>query len=490
MKRLLLAILALTSLSYATVPVALAPVAKQQFFDSSGRVLSFGCVFTYQSGTTTPLASYTDSTGTVPATNPIILDVGGRAGSTGSTAFFIQAGVAYTVKVVSQGGSNCALGTTQYTIDGVGGGLTLTTTVASCTGTCPSVIAGQTQLFQITLTGNTTANPISAVGITPPATVYWEIIQDSGGAHSWTWPSNSVGGCTIASAPNSVTVQAFVWDGTNARATGPCVTGNGPAVNVGSILATGTITATQFISTIATGTAPLVVASTTQVANLNVSQLESATWEIPGTIGSTTPNTGAFSTLKVGGSAAQTSIQGGTTDVKLLSSSTVSATAGLPFCTDGAAGGSGATTTCTGAGPIFAPQRVTQGAGAVPIPANTQTMILTESVTFPSTGGTYRADVRYGTWITSGPNICGTLVVDTTNTRAFAFTQQNANGSGFNAYAASEISSQTYAAGATATFQLQAQCNAISSATQTNAAAFTYSPNPVTFLEVTPVLSN
>lgn len=60
---------------------------------------------------------------------------------------------------------------------------------------------------------------------------------------------------------------------------------------------TANITAPVLISNVATGTAPLSVTSTTVVPNLNVSQLESKTWEAPGTIGSTTPNTGAFTTL-------------------------------------------------------------------------------------------------------------------------------------------------------------------------------------------------
>ena len=59
-----------------------------------------------------------------------------------------------------------------------------------------------------------------------------------------------------------------------------------------------TVSATgQITSTLATGTAPFSVASTTVVPNLNVSQLLGGTWAVPGTIGSTTPNTGAFTTL-------------------------------------------------------------------------------------------------------------------------------------------------------------------------------------------------
>lgn len=57
-------------------------------------------------------------------------------------------------------------------------------------------------------------------------------------------------------------------------------------------------TSGQITSSVATGTAPFSIASTTQVNNLNVSQLEGKTWEAPGTIGSTTPNTGSFIQIK------------------------------------------------------------------------------------------------------------------------------------------------------------------------------------------------
>lgn len=50
-----------------------------QFLDANGNPLSGGKVFTYSAGTTTPLASYTDSTGVTPAANPVILDSAGRA---------------------------------------------------------------------------------------------------------------------------------------------------------------------------------------------------------------------------------------------------------------------------------------------------------------------------------------------------------------------------------------------------------------------------
>jgi hypothetical protein len=57
----------------------------------------------------------------------------------------------------------------------------------------------------------------------------------------------------------------------------------------------------QITSTVSTGTAPLVIASTTVVANLNASLLLGSTWAAPGTIGSGTPSTGAFTTISASG---------------------------------------------------------------------------------------------------------------------------------------------------------------------------------------------
>jgi hypothetical protein len=76
---------------------------------------------------------------------------------------------------------------------------------------------------------------------------------------------------------------------------------------VTTLSATGAIT-----STLATGTAPLVVASTTKVANLNVDQLDGADWASPAAIGSTAPAGGAFTTLSYTGT-----LTGGTGIVNL-----------------------------------------------------------------------------------------------------------------------------------------------------------------------------
>jgi hypothetical protein len=59
--------------------VSLSPAPKLQFFGTDGNPLVGGKVYTYAAGTTTPLTTYYDSTGTAANTNPIILDTRGEA---------------------------------------------------------------------------------------------------------------------------------------------------------------------------------------------------------------------------------------------------------------------------------------------------------------------------------------------------------------------------------------------------------------------------
>lgn len=56
----------------------LAPYLKQRFVDSNGNALFKGTVTTYQAGTTTPIATYPDSTGGTANANPITLNVRGE----------------------------------------------------------------------------------------------------------------------------------------------------------------------------------------------------------------------------------------------------------------------------------------------------------------------------------------------------------------------------------------------------------------------------
>lgn len=60
------------------MPYALSPLPKYQYVDRNGDPLSGGKVHTYAAGTTTPLASYSDDSGTANS-NPVILAVDGTA---------------------------------------------------------------------------------------------------------------------------------------------------------------------------------------------------------------------------------------------------------------------------------------------------------------------------------------------------------------------------------------------------------------------------
>ena len=57
----------------------LSPVPKLQFFDSNGKPAVGYKLFTYSAGTSTKLATYTDSSGNTSNPNPIILDYRGEA---------------------------------------------------------------------------------------------------------------------------------------------------------------------------------------------------------------------------------------------------------------------------------------------------------------------------------------------------------------------------------------------------------------------------
>lgn len=59
--------------------VNLSPIGNGfQFFTITGQPLSGGKIYTYQAGSSTPLATYSDNTGSVANTNPIILGADGR----------------------------------------------------------------------------------------------------------------------------------------------------------------------------------------------------------------------------------------------------------------------------------------------------------------------------------------------------------------------------------------------------------------------------
>lgn len=57
----------------------ISPPPRLQFFTNAGVPMASGLLYTYAAGTTTPLVTYTNSTGLVANTNPVILDSRGEA---------------------------------------------------------------------------------------------------------------------------------------------------------------------------------------------------------------------------------------------------------------------------------------------------------------------------------------------------------------------------------------------------------------------------
>lgn len=108
---------------------------------------------------------------------------------------------------------------------------------------------------------------------------------------------------TLSPANANVTISPT---GTGIVTVNPATTGAMDNMTIGgSTPRAGTFTSItyslQLTSTVATGTAPMVVASTTKVNNLNVDLLDGADWQAPLAIGNVTPNTGRFTTLQATG---------------------------------------------------------------------------------------------------------------------------------------------------------------------------------------------
>jgi hypothetical protein len=109
-----------------TVTLSIFAGVGAQLFDDSGNVLTGGKILTYEAGTTTPLASYTSSTGVTPHSNPIILNAAGRV-ATGE----IWLDYSKLYKFVVTTSTNVLIAT----YDNVGGSFNASPIIANFTGT-------------------------------------------------------------------------------------------------------------------------------------------------------------------------------------------------------------------------------------------------------------------------------------------------------------------------------------------------------------------
>lgn len=112
-KFLLLAALSVAGFSQSVPNAVPMPTPEIQYLDVNGAPLSGAYLCTYAAGTTTPLATYTDSTAGSPNTNPIVLDSVGRAS--------VWVGPSLYKFVLRTGGTgnSCSTGSVVWTQDNV-----------------------------------------------------------------------------------------------------------------------------------------------------------------------------------------------------------------------------------------------------------------------------------------------------------------------------------------------------------------------------------
>ena len=204
----------------------------------------------------------------------------------------VQSGAGTTTFITAPSVTNTYLRWTgsAFAFSAVSGATGGTVTSVGGTGT----VSGITLSGTVTTTGNLTLGGAlslispPAIGSTTPNTGAFTIL-------------------TVNSAGTSAVTLSPTGSGTVAIA--PTTAGTINNMSIGATTAaTGRFTTVT--STIATGTAPFTVSSTTNVANLNASSINGATFASPGAIGSGTASTGVFTTLTASTQAGTTTGSG------------------------------------------------------------------------------------------------------------------------------------------------------------------------------------
>lgn len=237
-------------------------------------------------GTTPAAGTFTSVTDTGLTANSYVYSDGTKtlASTAAPTNGQIMIGSTGAAPVLASltAGSNVTItpGAGTITIAATSGGTPGFNTITSGTNSTAAMVVGTGSTLATSGSGAITATAVPFSGVSSSTNTTGALVLGTGS-------SLTVSG--------SGTNNATTLNGATFAAPG-AIGGTTP----GSVAAT-TISASGAItSTLATGTAPFTVASTTQVSNLNASQLIGATWVSPGTIGSTTPSTGAFTTLSAG----------------------------------------------------------------------------------------------------------------------------------------------------------------------------------------------
>ena len=148
---------------------SLSPTPKLQFFDANGDPLAGGLLYTYAAGSTTPLTTYTDSTGVSANTNPIVLDSRGEANVWLGAAIYKFA--LYT-----------SAGVLIWTVDNINGSTFAVNAVGDGTTTAFSVVNGVTNIYINGVYQNRNTYTVTSGTVTfteaPPDTSLIEVVYN------------------------------------------------------------------------------------------------------------------------------------------------------------------------------------------------------------------------------------------------------------------------------------------------------------------------
>jgi hypothetical protein len=183
---------------------SLTPTPKQQIYGSDGAPLVGGKIYTYSAGTTTPLATYTNSGGGTANTNPIILNSLGQAdiwlASSSSYKFSVYTSadvLLYTVDNITAPLDYSSLVTALASPPPIGSTAANTGAFTTLTGTTGNITTINSTTGNIT-TINATA--VTATTVTPTTLTF------SGGGSMTRPPQAGIQSITATAAANALTV--------------------------------------------------------------------------------------------------------------------------------------------------------------------------------------------------------------------------------------------------------------------------------------------
>jgi len=151
---------------------SLSPTPKLQFFNANGAPLAGGLLYTYEAGSTTPLATYTDSTGVSANTNPITLD------SRGEANVWLGADI-YKFALYTSVASGSVL---IWTVDNINGSTFASNATGDGTTTIFSVVNGFTAIYINGVYQNRNTYTVTSGTVTfteaPPLNSIIEVVYD------------------------------------------------------------------------------------------------------------------------------------------------------------------------------------------------------------------------------------------------------------------------------------------------------------------------